>query len=73
MDSRAQQAREHHRASTDGERLARQHRGQRDELVRVLYATGEWSYTSLAAAVGCSPELIAKIIKPQRLPRTERL
>jgi hypothetical protein len=66
VDSRAQQAREHHRASSEGERLAKQHRDQRDELVRNLYETGEWSYTSLAAAVGCSPELIAKIINPQR-------
>jgi hypothetical protein len=71
VDSRAQQAREHHRASAEGERLARQHREQRDELVRALYGTGDWSYTSLAAAVGCSPELIAKIINPQRQRRTE--
>jgi len=71
VDSRAQQAREHHRASTDSERLARQHRDQRDELVRALYSTGEWSYSSLAAAVGCSPELIAKIINPQRVRKTE--
>lgn len=67
MDSRAQQAREHHRAASEGERLARQHRHQRDELVRALYNSGEWTYTSLAAAVGCSPELIAKIINPQRV------
>ncbi len=71
MDSRAQQAREHHRASSEGERLAKQHRGQRDELVRALYATGEWTYPKLAAAVGCSPELIAKIINPQRSQKTE--
>jgi hypothetical protein len=66
VDSRAQQARDHHRASSEGERLAKQHRDQRDELVRALYATGEWSYPQMAAAVGCSPELIAKIINPQR-------
>lgn len=66
MDSRAQQARQHHRASSEGEALAKQHRDQRDELVRALYVTGEWTYTSLATAVGCSPELIAKIINPQR-------
>lgn len=71
MDSRAQQAREHHRASTEGERLARQHRDQRDDLVRALYDTGEWTYPSLAAAVGCSPELIAKIINPQRSRKAE--
>jgi len=43
-----------------------QHIDQRDALVRDLYATGEWSYRSLALAVGCTPEVIAKIINPQR-------
>jgi AraC-like DNA-binding protein len=64
MDSRAQQAREHHRKAQDVSRIAEQHRAQRDDLVRELWATqrGSWTYAKLAAAVGCSPELIAKII-----------
>ena len=37
--------------------------------MRDLYATGDWSYKQLATAVGCTPELIAKIIRPQRLNR----
>ena len=69
MDARAQAAREHHHAARHEERLAAQHREQRDALVRDLYATGDWSYKQLATAVGCTPELIAKIIRPQRLNR----
>jgi hypothetical protein len=64
-DARAVQAREAHRLAGDAERLAAQHRSQRDRLVRQLRAEdpARWSYTALAAAVGCSPELIAAIVK----------
>ena len=64
-DARAVQAREAHRLAGDAERLAAQHRAQRDRLVRQLRADdpARWSYTALAAAVGCSPELIAAIVK----------
>ncbi|WP_396902714.1 hypothetical protein [Mycolicibacterium sp.] len=64
MDPRAQRARDHHRKAADASRLADQHRAQRDELIRQLWdnARDEWTYASLAKAVGCSPELIAKII-----------
>ncbi|AII28181.1 hypothetical protein VC74_gp89 [Mycobacterium phage Sparky] len=64
MDARAQQAREHHRKAGDASRVAEQHRAQRDELIRSLWATerDRWTYAKLAKAVGCSPELIAKII-----------
>lgn len=41
------------------------HLAQRDSLVRSLYAEGTWSYSGLAKALGLTPELIAKIIRPQ--------
>jgi hypothetical protein len=64
-DARAQQAREHHRDQLADETSARRHRDVRDRLVKQLRAEdpGRWTYTALAKAVGCSPELIAAIIK----------
>ena len=64
-DVRAQQAREHHRASAAANAQAKQHQEQRNQLVRALRAEDpqRWSYKALAAAVGCSPELIAAIIQ----------
>lgn len=64
-DIRAQQAREHHRASAAAARLADQHREQRNRLVRELRKAdpARWTYPNLAKAVGCSPELIAAIIQ----------
>ncbi len=64
MDPRAHQAREHHRKAADASRGAGRHRSQRDALVRELWATqrDRWTYLKLSHAVGCSPELIAKII-----------
>jgi AraC-like DNA-binding protein len=64
-DARAQQAREHHRLAADKEAEADQHREIRDRLIHELRSgdPGAWSYPALAAAVGCSPELIAHIVK----------
>jgi AraC-like DNA-binding protein len=64
-DARAQQAREHHRAQLAQEESARRHRDQRDRLVKQLRREDpvRWTYPALAGAVGCSPELIAAIIK----------
>lgn len=64
-DIRAQQAREHHRHSKDSERLAEQHRAARNALIRALRAEdpGRWTYPALAKAVGCTPELIAAVVK----------
>ena len=64
MDPLAAQARECHRKSQEHSRVSRQFREQRDELVRRLWREKrrDWTYPSLARAVGCSPELIAKII-----------
>lgn len=64
-DIRAQQAREHHREAAGLTEQAARHREQRDRLVRLLRADDpeRWTYPALAAAVGCSPELIAHIIR----------
>lgn len=68
-DIRAQQAREHHRAAAEFNAKAEQHRAQRNRLVRQLREADpdRWTYAALAKAVGCSPELIAAIIR-DRLP-----
>ncbi|QSM00076.1 hypothetical protein SEA_CASHLINE_36 [Gordonia phage Cashline] len=64
-DARAQQAREHHLKSLESEAVAEQHRQIRNRLVRLLREDNpqQWTYKSLAAAVGCSPELVAAIVK----------
>jgi len=64
-DIRAQQAREHHRAMLDSTRQGEQHREQRNQLIRALRESDpqRWTYPALAKAVGCSPELIAAIVK----------
>lgn len=64
-DARADEARKHHVAAGRDEDSARKHRQSRDALVRALRAEDpqRWTYPALAAAVGCSPELIAAIVK----------
>lgn len=71
MDIRAQQAREHHARSLEREGEAAREREQRDRLVRDLRQDdpAAWTYGALARAVGCSPELIAYIVKTPALPR----
>jgi hypothetical protein len=62
---RVQQAREHHRRAAEALALAERHRQQRDALIRQVRETDPdaWSYSALAAAIGCSKELIAAIVK----------
>ena len=55
-------AREAHRSAQEHVRLAGHFRAQRDDAVRRAYASGQYSYRQLAAQVGISPELTAKII-----------
>jgi AraC-like DNA-binding protein len=64
-DIRAQQAREHHRASAAAAAKAEHHRELRNKLIRDLRQADpqHWTYANLARAVGCSPELIAAIVK----------
>jgi len=65
MDIRAARAREENRLAAADERSAAYHREQRDAVIRQLRAEdpGWWTYAALARAIGCSPELIAHIIK----------
>lgn len=60
------QAREAHKKSQEHNTYADHFRKERDRLIRELYETGEYSYSRLAAQVGCSNELIAKIIQGRR-------
>lgn len=64
-DIRAQQARDHHQLAIRNEQLAGFHRLHRNRLIRLLRAEdpARWTYAALAAVVGCSPELIAVVIK----------
>jgi ribosome-binding protein aMBF1 (putative translation factor) len=64
-DPRIQQAREHHRRAAEALALAERHRQQRDASIRRAREEDpeRWSYSALAAAIGCSKELIAAIIK----------
>ena len=64
-DPRIRQAREHHRRAAEALALAERHRQQRDALIRRAREENpdRWSYNALAAAIGCSKELIAAIIK----------
>lgn len=67
-DARAAQARSLHRASLEQESAASELRAQRDKLVRQLRAEdpAQWTYPQLARAIGCSPELIAYIVKTEK-------
>lgn len=44
---------------------AARRRLQRDHLIRILRAEDpeEWTYVTLAKVVGCSPELVAHIVR----------
>lgn len=66
MDVRAAAARDEHEASL----AAARHRERRDELLRQLRREDShyWTYKRLARIIGCSPELIAKIVR-STLPR----
>jgi ribosome-binding protein aMBF1 (putative translation factor) len=64
-DPNIQQARDHHRRAAEALALAERHRQQRDALIRRAREDNpdRWSYSALAAAIGCSKELIAAVIK----------
>lgn len=66
-DVRAARAREAHAASLAAVVTGNQHREVRDHLVRSLRREdpAQWTYARLAQAVGCSPELIAVIIRSE--------
>ena len=66
MDSLMAMARQAHRDSVEHVRLAGHYRARRDKAIRDLYATGEYSYTTLAIQVGISRELTVKIVQSGR-------
>lgn len=65
MDARAMQGREDHRAAVAAEALAERHRERRNQTVRVLRAEdpARWTYSNLAKAFECTPELVAAIVQ----------
>lgn len=70
MDPRAAMAREFHQKSLKSQEHAATHRQARDEVVQQLRASNpaKWTYEKLARAVGCSPELVAHIVKKVDAP-----
>lgn len=68
-DPRAVRAREAHRLAGESERLAGQHRAERDRLIRELHADG-WSYTEVSRAVGCGWETVRAVVKGRVGPGT---
>lgn len=69
MDIRAQQAREYHLKSQESTAEAARYREQRDRVVWQLRGSDPpWSYGQIAAAVGCSRELIVAILKKPAPP-----
>lgn len=57
------QAREAHRKSQEHSALSDRYRQERNALIRRVYNEQDMSYQSLAKQVGCSPELVAKVIQ----------
>ena len=69
-DARAARARELHRKAVEADELAARQRVERDALIRRLREEDpkRWSYGALAAAIGCSRELIALVVKREGRP-----
>ena len=67
-DARAARAGELHAKAAEADRLAAQYRAERDRLIHQLRDEDpkRWSYGALAAALGCSRELIALVVKRRR-------
>lgn len=62
LETLVQQAREAHRKAGEHSGLSGRYREQRDDAIRRAYGLGTYSYGSLARQIGCSAELIAKIV-----------
>jgi hypothetical protein len=67
-EPRAARAKELHANAAEADRIAEQYRAERDRLIYQLRDedSQRWSYGALAAALGCSRELIALIVKRRR-------
>ncbi|GEA86888.1 hypothetical protein [Cellulomonas cellasea] len=67
-DARASRARELHRKAAEADEVAARHRAERDRLILQLRAEDpeRWTYTTIAAVLGCSRELVALIARRGR-------
>lgn len=63
MDILAYQAKEAHRQCREHSDRAGRFRVERDRLIKQLYRGGGYSYGQLARQIGCSPELVAKVVQ----------
>ena len=54
-----------HDLANSSDRQAARYREQRDRAIREIWENEResWTYAKLAARIGCSPELIAHIVK----------
>lgn len=68
-DPRAARAKELHAKAAEADRAAERYRAERDRMIYQLRDEdpNRWSYGALAAALGCSRELIALIVR-RRVP-----
>lgn len=71
MDANLSRAKELHRQAQACTAQADQFRQRRDDIIVRLYERGKYSHMQLASAIGCSPELIAKILRLRRVPKSE--
>jgi hypothetical protein len=64
-DARAMRARDLHRSAGTSRAHLERYRVERNQIIRELRAEDRelWTYQALAAAVGCSKELIAAIVQ----------
>jgi hypothetical protein len=67
-DSRAARARELHAKAAEADQIAARYRAERDKLIHQLRDENpqRWSYGAIAAAMGCSRELVALVLKRNR-------
>ncbi|WP_258725525.1 hypothetical protein [Cellulomonas sp. NS3] len=67
-DPRASRARELHCKAAEADEVAARYRAERDRLILQLRAEDpeRWTYTAIAAALGCSRELVALIARRAR-------
>lgn len=63
MEPLVAQARECHRKTMEHSELSDHYRRQRNDLIRRAYHEQGLSYYHLARQVGCSRELVAKVIQ----------
>jgi transposase-like protein len=65
MDARLARARELHQEAQHYQTSAQRSREQRDALIMQLARDGE-SFARIARGIGCSPELVSKIVRVRR-------